>query len=344
MKKYSLDEILTRRITSATRIPEEYPLVKIHGSIFCKIGGISVVMGKPKAGKSTIIEIIMTMALAQNPLKNYDSLGLEVKQANTKKVVVIDTEQSKGDVKDAIQRVKQNLGLEQDPEQLIYLYLRQDDIEDRRSIIESILEQIKDIHLLILDGFADFVKDPVSAVAECKSFVADLLSFSDKFNIGIIGAIHQNFDNAKTVGHLGSELEKKANGIIQVEKKNDHHIISTNALRKSANFEPIYFMKDQNGNSYKIDKNDISNATENRNKSIEEYKNLVRMAFRDNEVPIEVLDKKEFKARIQRLQNPKEKAFTEATRKKAERTITAMIDNQMIDTNGSPDRYKILYI
>lgn len=338
----SIEEILNRRITSNTQIPEEQPLVKINGALFCKVGGLSVVMGKPKAGKSTIMEIILTESLRNNQETRFDTLGFDITPLNGKSIVVIDTEQSKGDLKDTLSRVKQQLKLEHDPENLYYFYLRQDaEPKYRQDFVKSVLQQIPNIQLLIIDGFADMVSDPVTNVTDSKKLVADLLAYSDKYNIGIIGAIHQNFHDSKTVGHLGSELEKKANGIIQVEKKDGYHSISTNALRKSANFDPIYFKKDELGHSYQIDKSETGKSKqEEQAKDIEEQKTALKHCFKEDNRIAEVLLKKELRTRLQRFLYPKERELTDATRKAADRRISKMFDYNLITTDGTPDRLK----
>lgn len=345
-KLLSFPELQSRKITSLTEVPEEIPLVTVNGSLFCKVGGISVIMGKPKAGKSTVMETILTLTFNNSQLQSYDNLEFDVTPAEQKNVVIIDTEQSKGDVKDAVQRVKRNLKLSNDPENLHYFYLRQDDIAYRRLFLHSVLEAIPNIHFIIIDGFADMVKDPVTAVTDCKEFVAEILAYSDKYGIGIIGAIHQNFDNFKSTGHLGSELEKKANGILQVEKKNDVHIISTNALRKAANFEPIHFKRGNDGTPFQVDKSELSSYASNKkeNEKITNLKDTVKRCFTKDEKVLSVMDKGDFKQMLNRITEPKydlsHAKEKDKIRKKSERLIESMFAYNLIDTNGSPEKLK----
>jgi hypothetical protein len=345
-KFLTLQELQSRQITSLTEVPEEIPLVTVNGSLFCKVGGISVIMGKPKAGKSTVMETILTLTFNNGQLQSYDNLEFDVAPAEQKNVVIIDTEQSKGDVKDAVQRVKKNLKLTKDPENLHYFYLRQDDIVYRRLFLHSILEAIPNIHFIIIDGFADMVKDPVTAVTDCKEFVAEILAYSDKYGIGIIGAIHQNFDNFKSTGHLGSELEKKANGILQVEKKNDVHIISTNALRKAANFEPIHFKRGNDGTPYQVDKSEVGSYASKKKESekINELKDTVKRCFTKDDKTLLTMDKKEFQQMLNRVTDPNydlsDRKEKDATRKKAGRVMINMFEHNLIDTNGSPEKLK----
>jgi hypothetical protein len=346
VKFLTLEQLHSRQITSETEVPEEIPLVTVNGSLFCKVGGISVIMGKPKAGKSTVMETILTLTFQPEQIKGFDNLEFDVAPANGKSVVIIDTEQSKGDVKDAVSRVKKNLQLTQDPENLYYFYLRQDDIAYRRHFLHSILESIPDIHFIIIDGFADMVKDPVTAVTDCKEFVAEILAYSDKYGIGIIGAIHQNFDNFKSTGHLGSELEKKANGILQIEKKGEVHTISTNALRKARNFEPIHFKRGNDGTPYQVDKSEVTTQASSKNEAnkISDLKDTIKRCFTKDEKVLESMDKTDFKQMLNRVTDPNydlsDKAEKDKTRKKAGREIDNMFKYNLINTNGSPEKLK----
>lgn len=345
-KFLSLKDLQSRQITSETTVPEEIPLVTVNGSLFCKVGGISVIMGKPKAGKSTVMETILTLGFRKDAVPGYDNLKFEVEPANKKNIVIIDTEQSKGDVKDAVQRVKKNLKLTKDPENLHYFYLRQDDIAYRRLFLHSVLEAIPNIHFIIIDGFADMVKDPVTAVTDCKEFVAEILAYSDKYGIGIIGAIHQNFDNFKSTGHLGSELEKKANGILQIEKKNDVHIISTNALRKARNFEPIHFKRGNDGTPYQVDKSEVGSSANSQKESekISDLKDTVKRCFTIDGNKVQSMPKVQFNDNLKRITEPNydlsDRKGKEAIRKRAARALDTMFEYNLITTNGSPDKLK----
>lgn len=252
-----LPELLRYRITEATDVPDEIPIIKIRGKLFLKYGGLGAIMGKPKAGKSTLIETIVTLALAENPLPNFDALDLEVEPAGPKNIVIFDTEQSAGDVKETVLRVLKNLGKKTE-ERLYHIYLRQEDYSYRRRAVLSMLEHIPNVHLVIIDGFADMVKDPVTAVEDCKTFVRDLLAYTDTYNTAILGAIHENYDNAKIVGHLGSEIEKKANGILKVIKhdKGEYHEFRFHFARKASSFNPVYFKKADDGRAYQITDNE----------------------------------------------------------------------------------------
>lgn len=290
-----LPELLKYRITENTDVPEEVPIIKIRDKQFLKYGGLGAIMGKPKAGKSTLIETIVTLALADEPLKNFDSLDMEVAPAGQKNIIIFDTEQSQGDVKESVQRVLKNLGKNTE-ERLYHIYLRQEDYAYRRRAVFSILEQVPNVHLVIIDGFADMVKDPVTAVEDCKTFVRDLLAYTDTYNTAILGAIHENYDNAKIVGHLGSEIEKKANGILKVIKhdKGEYHEFRFHFARKAANFAPVYFKKSDEGKSYQISEGEAksygTSQEDRKSQKLVRIENYCREIFKEaKELPKETI-------------------------------------------------------
>lgn len=114
-----------------------------------------------------------------------------------------------------------------------------------------------------------------------------------------------------------------------------------NVTKSKPDFEPIYFKKNTTGNAYKIDKNEANgNGESTKNNKVENYKELLRMAFTEGDRIVPVLDRKEFKIRLQRLQNPKESKPNDATRKQADRAISFMFDNLLITTDGDPNKIK----
>lgn len=86
------------------------------------------------------------------------------------------------------------------------------------------------IHLVIIDGIADLlggVNDEESSVA----LIEELFRLAAIYNTVIICVLHLTPSGMKLRGHLGSEVQRKAAGILLVEKDDDTHCGGVKALK-----------------------------------------------------------------------------------------------------------------
>jgi hypothetical protein len=73
------------------------------------------------------------------------------------------------------------------------------------------------VHAVFLDGVADFVADP-NAGDECFPFVDWLHGLAIKYDCPIFTVLHLNPGTEKSRGHLGSQLERRAETNLVLEK------------------------------------------------------------------------------------------------------------------------------
>jgi hypothetical protein len=97
---------------------------------------------------------------------------------------------------------------------------------------ECVLEAVKagPIHSIFLDGIADFVPD-VNDAEICNAKVAELQQLAGNLDCPIICVIHFNPGSEKSRGHLGSELERKAESNLRLDKDEDTTVIWSNKQR-----------------------------------------------------------------------------------------------------------------
>ena len=81
-------------------------------------------------------------------------------------------------------------------------------------------EQHGGVHSVLIDGIADLVAD-VNDPGECNAFVAELHDTAIKHDCPIVGVIHFNPGSEKSRGHLGSQVERKAETNLALEKDAD---------------------------------------------------------------------------------------------------------------------------
>ena len=75
---------------------------------------------------------------------------------------------------------------------------------------------------MFLDGIADFIADP-NDTAEAFDWVDELHQLAIKYDTVIVCVLHENpgSEIGKTRGHLGSQLERKAETNLRLEKDAD---------------------------------------------------------------------------------------------------------------------------
>jgi hypothetical protein len=84
------------------------------------------------------------------------------------------------------------------------------------------MDRAGDIFTVLLDGAADLVIDP-NDPEEAFGFVAELHARAIQHACSIVTVLHENpgTNNGKTRGHLGSQLERNAETLLRLEKKDE---------------------------------------------------------------------------------------------------------------------------
>jgi hypothetical protein len=88
------------------------------------------------------------------------------------------------------------------------------------------------IHAVIIDGIADLVVD-VNDSKECNQIVAELHTLAIRYDCAIIAVIHKNPGSDKVRGHLGSQIERKAETNLSLDKEDEVTIVWSQKQRRS---------------------------------------------------------------------------------------------------------------
>lgn len=220
-----------RLVTQNTFVALPDNVIKIQGLSILNRGSISVVKGKKKAGKTTLAAWLV----AQN-LTNI-------------KVLWIDMEQGLYYASRTQAWVLQMAGVEKSDNLETYDF-RDYSKADRLILIEALLAD-KVYDLVVLDGVRDLIPDINNTVDSTN--LADLLgSWAQTFDLHIIGLIHENKGTTDSRGHIGSELENKAEAILQVASSNEQLIIKHDGTRGEP-FEPFALGRDNEGIPYLLE-------------------------------------------------------------------------------------------
>ncbi len=241
-----LNQLLQDRITDESKVPELEPIVRIDESVFAVKGDISVVGGLPKAGKTAISVFMLGTALKQLSI-NVDTLSIRSANCYEKPVIYIDTEQSRTFTNKLRKSVLKLIDENKSPKNFFVFNLRKyPRASDKLKIIMSLFQHFQDAHLWIIDGLADLVNNP-NDVTESFQIVADFMSIADTMQTCIIFYLHENPGTLQKLrGNLGSEIERKCFGAINIRKdrEKNFHWIEPRMLRGSIDFMKIYFRYD----------------------------------------------------------------------------------------------------
>jgi hypothetical protein len=156
--------------------------------------------------------------------ENRDCLGWTSENASGLALVHFDTEQCPFDHSQLVERAMRRAGVSAVPYWLQSYCVTGFSYGDIREAIRLSLataaQKFGGIHSFILDGAADAISD-VNDPAESNEFVAELHALAIQYDCPIIGVIHLNPGTQKTRGHLGSQLERKAETNLQLDKDED---------------------------------------------------------------------------------------------------------------------------
>ena len=197
-------------------------------NLFCITGGEGT-------GKSNYIAAILAGTLGSERLQAEQTLGLEV-TANPKGLAVLhyDTEQSEAQLYKNLGKTLRRAGIKSVPEFYHSLYLASLSRKDRLKIICESMDLFhhkhSGIHLVVIDGIADLIRS-ANDETESIAIVDELYRLAGIYNTCIICVLHFVPNGIKLRGHIGSELQRKAAGILSIEKDDNPEYSVVKALK-----------------------------------------------------------------------------------------------------------------
>jgi hypothetical protein len=214
---------LDAQIYSPANKPQEpTPRFCLAGIGVCTPGNLTAISAQPKAGKTAAIGAMIASAFAD---ESQDCLGWNSENASGLAIVHLDTEQCPFDHWQLITRALRRAGASPAPDWLrsfcVTGFLHSDIRESIRLSLDRAAQKFGGIHSFILDGAADAIAD-VNDPAESNEFVSELHALAIQYDCPIIGVIHLNpGSDFKTRGHLGSQLERKAETNLRLDQDKD---------------------------------------------------------------------------------------------------------------------------
>ena len=226
---------------SVTNNYEEAPAVlMVDDAVIGTLGNFSASIGKAKSKKTFNVSAIAASALSGRTVLRYRSMFPE----NKRKILYIDTEQGRHHCQQVLKRILRLAEMPDDkvPENLIMLSLRKFAPRVRLLIVEEAIGTTPDLGLVIIDGIRDFMYD-INSPNEATNIISKFMQWTDDRQIHIHTVLHQNKNDEHARGHIGTELNNKAETIMQIEvDKEDKTVSVVEAVHiRDREFEPFAF-------------------------------------------------------------------------------------------------------
>lgn len=161
-----------------------------------------------------------------------------------KKILYIDTEQSKYHCHKVLERILKlaNLPLNKESGLIDFFVLREYTPEQRRDIITLALRGDSRYGLVVIDGVRDLLRD-INNPSEALDIINDLMRWSSFYDLHIHTVLHLNKGDDNTRGHIGSELNNKAETVLQITKNiDDSNMSEVKAMFiRDKEFAPLRF-------------------------------------------------------------------------------------------------------
>ena len=197
-------------------------------NLFCITGGEGT-------GKSNYVAAILAGTLGTERLPAEKTLGLEITpNPNGLAVLHYDTEQSEAQLHKNLGKTLQRASLKYVPKFYHSLYLASLSRKDRLKLIRESMDLFYHkhggIHLVVIDGIADLIRS-ANDETESIAIVDELYRLAGIYNTCIICVLHFVPNGIKLRGHIGSELQRKAAGILSIEKDDNPEYSVVKALK-----------------------------------------------------------------------------------------------------------------
>ena len=186
-------------------------------------GNFSASTGKAKSKKTFNISAMVAAAVTNTTVLNYRACLPEGKR----KILYFDTEQSKYHCHNVLERIYKLSGLsvKKDDPRLLFWGLREYTPKLRIALIDYALRKHQEVGLVIIDGLRDLMYD-INNGKEATDVMTVLMAWTSVYDLHIHTVLHLNKNDNNLRGHIGTELENKAETVLIISKNLQNNSIS----------------------------------------------------------------------------------------------------------------------
>jgi len=200
--------------------PPKEPLLLLKDIPVLYTGNLLTLVGHDKSGKSHV-----EAAIAKATSEGTRHLGFTCSDVG--RIAYIDYEQDRNDFESLLLRAGCNA------EKVAGYHLSGQSAKDAKAALIAILKGEHNLKAVLIDGFADLLGS-VNDEEQAIELVRDLMAAANKYEVAIIGVLHLNpGSDEKSRGHLGSQLGRKSQTVLQIKQgKDGSRVLFTQRARK----------------------------------------------------------------------------------------------------------------
>lgn len=200
---------------------EPEPLIKINDVTVGAPGNIMCVAGSEGSGKTNFLGGILSGSIKPEGL-DIDTLGTMVRENNNGQgVLLYDTEQSEYQLYKNLTYIVNRSTLKRPPSWFKAFCLVGISRAERMKLIMESMDkyfyQFGGIHMVVIDGIGDLLPG-VNEEEGSVALIEELIRIAAIYNTVVVCVLHMAPSGMKLRGHLGSEVQRKAAGILLIEK------------------------------------------------------------------------------------------------------------------------------
>ena len=255
---------------SLEKVYEQEPeVLSIGGVAIGTLGNFSASIGKAKSKKTFNVSAMVAAALSGKEVLNYTTDFPDGKN----RILYIDTEQSQNHCMIVMHRIMKlaELPTNEDCDRFYFLALRKFNPKERLAIIDDAISQIEGLGFVVIDGIRDLMYD-INSPSESTDLINLLMRWSSGYNLHIHTVLHLNKGDDNTRGHIGTELNNKAETVLQITKsQQDGNISEVKAMHiRDREFDPFAFRINDNALPEIVDDYVFQQPKQDRNFSLAE--------------------------------------------------------------------------
>lgn len=209
------------KATDKVTIPPE--ILFVGDCTIATFGNFSASTGKAKSKKTFNISAMVAAAVTNTTVLNYRASLPEGKR----NILYFDTEQSKFHCHTVLERIYKlsGLSLRKDDSRLMFWGLREYTPKLRIALIDYALRKFDGVGLVIIDGLRDLMYD-INNGKEATDVMTVLMAWTSVYDLHIHTVLHLNKNDNNPRGHIGTELENKAETVLVISKNVQNNSIS----------------------------------------------------------------------------------------------------------------------
>ncbi len=255
-----IKEILKVSIIKATdtyKLPPQ--IIWVDNSTIGTLGNFSASTGKAKTKKTFNVSALVAASLSNSKVLNYRACLPKGKR----RILYVDTEQSRYHCHNVLERILKLAGLSttSDNENLDFICLREFTPSVRMEVIDYALSSDKRYGLVIIDGIRDLLLD-INNAGESVEVINKMMEWSSMYNLHIHCVLHQNKSDNNSRGHIGTEMNNKAETVLVISKNPsnpDNSIVQAMHIREKE-FKPFSFTVNDEGLPALVENFEVKNG------------------------------------------------------------------------------------